>query len=65
MRIEVDRDACVGHAQCSAMCPSVFAHDELGYAVVLNGGEVPRADEDAARMAVDSCPEQAITVVSD
>jgi ferredoxin len=54
---------CVGHAQCSAVCPSVFSNDEMGYAVVLGDGDVPAGDEEAAQLAVDSCPEQAISVV--
>ena len=63
MRVAVDRSMCVGHAQCSAVCPSVFSNDEMGYAVVLGDGDVPAGDEEAAQLAVDSCPEQAISVV--
>ena len=62
MRGEVDRTACVGHAQCLAICPAVFASDELGYAVVVGDGTVPPEHEDDAQEAADSCPEQAIGV---
>ncbi len=62
MRVSVDRSMCVGHAQCSAICPSVFGSDESGYAVVLGDGSVEPGDENDARLAADSCPEQAITV---
>jgi ferredoxin len=62
MKVEVDRAACVGHAQCQAICPAVFASDELGYAVVVGDGTVPPEHEDAAQAAADSCPEQAIGV---
>jgi ferredoxin len=54
---------CVGHAQCSAICPAVFSNDERGYAVVAGDGEVPAGEEEAAQLAVDSCPEQAISVL--
>jgi ferredoxin len=63
MKVAVDRSACVGHAQCSAICPSVFSNDDLGYAVLIDDGVVPTEAEDDALLAVDSCPEQAISVV--
>jgi ferredoxin len=63
VRVAVDRSMCVGHAQCSAVCPSVFSNDEMGYAVVLGDGNVPAGDEEAAQLAVDSCPEQAISII--
>ncbi len=62
MRVEVDRGACVGHAQCLAICPAVFASDELGYAVVIGDGTVPAGHEEDAQEAADSCPELAIRV---
>jgi ferredoxin len=62
VRVAVDSSMCEGHAQCSAVCPSVFTNDELGYAVLIDGGEVPPGDEEAARLAVESCPEQAISI---
>ena len=40
MKVAVDRSMCVGHAQCSAICPSVFSNDDLGYAVVAGDGTV-------------------------
>jgi ferredoxin len=62
MKATVDRSMCVGHAQCSTICPSVFASDELGYAVVVGDGTVAPEDEDDALLAAESCPEQAIAV---
>jgi ferredoxin len=62
MRVEVDRSMCVGHAQCMAICPAVFGSDELGYAVVIGDGTVAPEHEEGVELAVDSCPEQAITV---
>ena len=65
MKVALDRDMCVGHAQCSAICPSVFGSDEFGYAVLVTNGDVPEGDEADARLAVESCPEVALSVVSD
>jgi ferredoxin len=66
VRVAIDRDTCTGHAQCSAVCPSVFGSDEYGYAVLVTAdGVVPAGDEDNARLAVDSCPEQALSVLAD
>ena len=66
MKVAIDREICVGHAQCSAICPAVFGNDEFGYAVlVTEDGVVPAGEEGDARVAVDSCPEQALSVVSD
>jgi ferredoxin len=65
MKVAIDRDMCVGHAQCSAICPSVFGNDEFGYAVLVTGGEVPEGDEADARLAVESCPERALSVAAE
>jgi ferredoxin len=63
MKVAIDSSMCVGHAQCSAICPSVFGNDELGYAVLIGDGTVDPADEPDARDAVASCPERALSVV--
>jgi ferredoxin len=62
VRVSLDRSACVGHAQCSAICPTVFSNDEMGYAILHAEGVVPTGSEEDAQLAVDSCPEQAIHV---
>jgi ferredoxin len=64
VKVEVDRSMCVGHAQCSAICPAVFGSDELGYAFVIGDGEVAPEHEEGVELAVDSCPEQAIRATS-
>jgi ferredoxin len=63
VKVAVDPSMCVGHAQCSAICPSVFGNDEFGYAVVIGDGTVEEADRADAADAVASCPEQAISIV--
>ncbi|MEY2569930.1 MAG: ferredoxin [Acidimicrobiaceae bacterium] len=64
MRLEIDLDACTGHGRCYSLAPNLFEPDEEdGHGVVLNGGEVPAGEADAARRAVANCPERAITLV--
>jgi ferredoxin len=59
MHVTVDRAKCQGHARCFAICPEVFELDDVGYAIA-NHVSVPPALEEAARRAVDACPEYAI-----
>ncbi len=61
MRIILDADACVGHGRCYALAPAVFDADDLGHCVVLQSEPSPDV-EDAARLAVASCPEDALTI---
>ncbi len=62
MRITYDRDACQGHNRCYLLAPELFDVDDDGYAILLPAdGEVPLGLEDKARLAVDNCPEYAIT----
>lgn len=44
---------------CTTLCPDVFEINDDGYAQVLVP-EVPAGQEDAAREAIECCPEQAI-----
>jgi ferredoxin len=60
MKAVVDTDRCRGHAACWAVCPEVFTLTDDGYAAVLTP-EVPPEFEEAVQIAVDGCPEQAIT----
>lgn len=65
MRIEFDRDSCVGHNRCYLLAPELFDVDDEGYAVSLVDGELPSELEPAARLAADNCPEFAITLIGD
>jgi ferredoxin len=60
VKVFLDRTACQGHGRCYALAPELFDCDDEGNAVVRIDGPVPPADEDAARLAADSCPEYAI-----
>jgi ferredoxin len=62
MRLTLDRSACQGHNRCYLLAPELFDVDDEGYAVLVGDGTVPEGLEDKARLAVDNCPEFAITV---
>lgn len=62
MRVSIDDQLCQGHQMCAIRAPQVFGADDLGQGVVLIDGEVPAELEDDVRNAVNSCPEQAISI---
>jgi ferredoxin len=62
MRIKIDDDRCTGHGRCYALAPEVFEPDDEGHSIVLHE-EVPADLEAKARLGVDNCPEQAISIV--
>jgi ferredoxin len=60
IRIEIDRDRCVGSGNCLFWAPNTFDLDDGGTAVVID----PDGDgEELARVAADGCPTRAITVI--
>ncbi len=63
MRVAVDPELCQGHNRCSAVAPDLFDIDDEGYATAI--GDVPAGSEELAQLAVDNCPEQAITLSRD
>lgn len=62
MKVKVDEDRCRGHGMCLTLCPDVFQMTDDGYAVA-DPSEVPGGLEDAAKDAIDNCPEQAISEI--
>lgn len=64
MRVVVDEDRCCGHGMCLTLCPEVFDLVDDGYAVA-DPQQVPAGLEDAAREAVQNCPERAISEIAD
>ena len=58
--IRVDRDVCIGSAQCSWYAPNTFDQDEDTVAVVINQHGDP---DEAIADAVKSCPTRAISIV--
>jgi len=62
IRIEIDRDRCVGSGNCQFWAPGTFDLDDEGQAVVVDPSGDP---EERIRVAAEGCPSQAITVVSE
>ncbi len=62
MKIHVDSDKCQGHNRCYSIAPDLFEVDDLGYATEVGDGTVPAGQEDDARLAVENCPEEAISI---
>ncbi len=62
MKVTVDDQRCRGHGMCLTLCPEVFDLTDDGYAVA-DPEEVPAGLEDAAREAIENCPEQAISEI--
>ncbi len=64
MKVEHDKDACVGHGRCYELAPDVFDEDDCGHGVVKLAS-LPAGMEKRARLAADNCPEDAISLQSD
>jgi ferredoxin len=62
MKIVIDGRLCTGHGRCYAMVGSLFHADDRGNGVATNA-ELDPTSLAEAQIAVDSCPEQAITIV--
>jgi len=63
MRVVVEESKCQGHTLCAMTAPKLFGlRDDDGHSYVLVD-EVPADEETAARRAVESCPERAISIV--
>jgi ferredoxin len=61
MRVSVDAHLCSGQGRCYVVSPKLFTSDDDGYCAQQGmEWEVPAGREDAARLAVASCPEGAI-----
>ena len=60
MRIEIDRDVCIGTENCNRYAPGTFEVDDEGKVVQI-GTDVD--SEDAIRTAVESCPTGALSIV--
>jgi len=62
MKIEINRELCMGSGNCSFWAPGVFDLDDDGIAVVLDPSAAP---EDKIILAGQGCPTQAITITRD
>jgi ferredoxin len=59
MKIEANRDVCIGAGMCVMALPAVFDQDDDGVVVLLTP-EVPGEHAAAAGRAVASCPSGAL-----
>ena len=66
LRVKVDSEKCQGHNRCYALAPGLFKVDEYGYATPRPpDGVVPPDLVEKAKLAVQNCPERAISVEED
>ena len=63
MRVEVDKDLCIGSLGCEETCPEVFK--VLGDVSEVFVAVVPPEAEERCRQAARSCPANAIRVIED
>lgn len=64
MKVRLEQERCVGHAQCYAVDPELFPIDDSGYSI-LEDHLVDSGDEEATRNGVAACPELALTLEED
>lgn len=59
MKYVIDKEICIGCGLCQSICPEVFSvgEDEKATAKEI----IPKAAEDSAKEAMESCPVAAIT----
>ena len=62
IRVEVDRDLCIGSGDCVATVPEVFELDDEGKAVVI---DPDAADTEYVVEAARNCPVTAIFVIGE
>jgi ferredoxin len=64
MKVRLEQEKCVGHAQCYAVDPELFPIDDSGYSI-LEDHVVEPGDEEATRNGVAACPELALVLEED
>ena len=60
MKVNVDKDICIGCGACQAVCPDVFEIDDDGLAK-SNNDKITEENMDDVRDALEGCPVGAIT----
>lgn len=61
MKIVLDAHTCTGHGRCYSLAPELFEPDDLGHCSIRDP-EPPAGLQAAARRAVASCPEEALSL---
>lgn len=64
MKLRLEREKCVGHAQCFAADEDLFPLDDAGYSS-LTTTEIAPQDVERARAGVYACPERALVLEGD
>ena len=59
LKIEINRETCIGSGNCVHWAPGVFDQDDEGYAIVLDPDAEP---EQKVREAARNCPTRSIDV---
>ncbi|MFE9576972.1 ferredoxin [Nocardia sp. NPDC006044] len=59
MKIDADRARCAGHGMCEALAPNLFRVGDDGIVVPV-ADAIADTDRDLIRLAVDSCPVEAL-----
>lgn len=65
MHVHVDPERCQGHNRCYALAPELFDVDDYGTASERGDGYVAPELEHKALLAVQNCPEFAISIVDE
>ncbi len=63
MKMEVDKTACIGCGACVGICDKVFGFDDNYAEVIVD--EIPEELKEDAYDALEGCPVNAISIVSD
>ena len=57
MRVRIDREKCIGSANCIASAPTVYQLDESEKAILIDTQSV---DDESLLLSAESCPTEAI-----
>jgi ferredoxin len=57
LRVRIDREKCIGSANCIASAPTVYQMDDNEKAVIIDPETV---DEETLLLSAESCPTEAI-----
>lgn len=60
MKLELDRDGCIGCGVCAEVCPDVFRIAGDGLSEII---AKPEGNEEAVQEAAESCPVEVIHVI--
>jgi len=65
VRIQVDKERCVGAGMCALTAPDVFTQDDDGFSEVLPGRAETTGEPTLVKEAVRACPVGAVSVTQD